>query len=180
MVYLAPTCKEEYFAMLQWAMQQTAHPVAIRVPGNSVISSSVPVETDYSTLDRYKVTQQGDTVAIIALGSFFALGENVARRLQMVAGITPTLINPRYITGLDNDLLDKLKTTHRAVITLEDGILDGGFGEKIARYYGNSDIRVLNYGLKKEFVDRYNASELLLANRLTDKQITEDIIKSLQ
>ena len=179
-VYLAPTCKEEYFAMLQWAMQQTAHPVAIRVPGNGVISSSVPVETDYGTLDRYKVTQQGDTVAIIALGSFFALGENVARRLQMVAGITPTLINPRYITGLDNDLLDKLKTTHRAVITLEDGILDGGFGEKIARYYGNSDMRVLNYGLKKEFVDRYNASELLLANRLTDKQITEDIIKSLQ
>ena len=180
MVYLAPTCKEEYFAMLQWAMQQTAHPVAIRVPGNGVISSSVPVETDYGTLDRYKVTQQGDTVAIIALGSFFALGENVARQLQMVAGITPTLINPRYITGLDNDLLDKLKTTHRAVITLEDGILDGGFGEKIARYYGNSDMRVLNYGLKKEFVDRYNASELLLANRLTDKQITEDIIKSLQ
>ena len=180
MVYLAPTCKEEYFAMLQWAMQQTAHPVAIRVPGNGVISSSVPVETDYGTLDRYKVTQQGDTVAIIALGSFYALGENVAHRLQMVAGITPTLINPRYITGLDNDLLDKLKTTHRAVITLEDGILDGGFGEKIARYYGNSDMRVLNYGLKKEFVDRYNASELLLANRLTDKQITEDIIKSLQ
>ena len=147
--------------MLQWAMQQTAHPVAIRVPGNGVISSSVPVETDYGTLDRYKVTQQGDTVAIIALGSFFALGENVARRLQMVAGITPTLINPRYITGLDNDLLDKLKTTHRAVITLEDGILDGGFGEKIARYYGNSDMRVLNYGLKKEFLDRYDVNEVL-------------------
>lgn len=175
MVYLAPTCKEEYFAMLQWAMQQTAHPVAIRVPGNGVISCDVPVETDYSTLDRYKVTQQGDTVAIIALGSFYALGESVARRLQTEANITPTLINPRYITGLDSTLLDQLKTSHRAVITLEDGILDGGFGEKIARYYGNSNMRVLNYGLKKEFVDRYDISELLLANRLTDKQITEDI-----
>ena len=175
MVYLAPTCKEEYFAMLQWAMQQTAHPVAIRVPGNGVISCDVPVETDYSTLDRYKITQQGDTVAIIALGSFYALGESVARRLQMEAGITPTLINPRYITGLDSTLLDQLKTSHRTVITLEDGILDGGFGEKIARYYGNSNMRVLNYGLKKEFVDRYDISELLLANRLTDKQITEDI-----
>ncbi len=179
MVYLAPTCKEEYFAMLQWAMQQTAHPVAIRVPSNGVISCGVPVETDYSTLDRYKITQQGDTVAIIALGSFYALGESVSRRLQMEADITPTLINPRYITGLDSALLDQLKTSHRAVITLEDGILDGGFGEKIARYYGNSDMRVLNYGLKKEFVDRYDISELLLANRLTDKQITEDIISLL-
>lgn len=93
--------------------------------------------------------------------------------------ITPTLINPRYITGLDSTLLDQLKTSHHAVITLEDGILDGGFGEKIARYYGNSDMRVLNYGLKKEFVDRYDISELLLANRLTDKQITEDIISLL-
>ncbi len=175
MVYLAPTCKEEYFAMLQWAMQQTVHPVAIRVPGNGVISCDVPVETDYSTLDRYKITQQGDTVAIIALGSFYALGESVARRLQTEANITPTLINPRYITGLDSTLLDQLKTSHRTVITLEDGILDGGFGEKIARYYGNSDMRVLNYGLKKEFVDRYDISELLLSNRLTDKQITEDI-----
>ncbi len=179
MVYLAPTCKEEYFAMLQWAMQQTAHPVAIRVPGNGVISCGVPVETDYSTLDRYKITQQGDTVAIIALGSFYALGESVARRLQTEVNITPTLINPRYITGLDSTLLDQLKTSHHAVITLEDGILDGGFGEKIARYYGNSDMRVLNYGLKKEFVDRYDISELLLANRLTDKQITEDIISLL-
>lgn len=179
MVYLAPTSKEEYFAMLRWGMQQTDHPVAIRVPGNGVISSNVPVDTDYSDLNRYKTTQQGDTVAIIAAGSFYALGESVADLLHKQEGITPTLINPRYLTGIDEAMLDGLKKNHRLVVTLEDGILDGGFGEKIARYYGPCDMKVSNYGVRKEFVDRYDVSELLAANRLTAPQIVEDIASLL-
>lgn len=179
MVYLAPTSKEEYFAMLRWGMQQTDHPVAIRVPGNGVISSNVPVDTDYSDLNRYKTTQQGDTVAIIAAGSLYALGESVADLLHKQEGITPTLINPRYLTGIDEAMLDGLKKNHRLVVTLEDGILDGGFGEKIARYYGPCDMKVSNYGVRKEFVDRYDVSELLAANRLTAPQIVEDIASLL-
>ena len=179
MVYLAPTSKEEYFAMLRWGMQQTGHPVAIRVPGNGVISSNAPVDTDYSDLNRYKTTQQGDTVAIIAAGSFYALGESVADLLHKQEGITPTLINPRYLTGIDEAMLDGLKKNHRLVVTLEDGVLDGGFGEKIARYYGPCDMKVSNYGVRKECVDRYDVSELLAANRLTAPQIVEDIASLL-
>lgn len=180
MVYLAPTCKEEYFAMMRWAIQQREHPVAVRVPGLVVESRQEPFDTDYSVLNRYRVTQQGSRVAILALGSFYGLGEAVRAKLEADAGLQATLINPRYITGLDTDLLESLKTDHQIVVTLEDGVLDGGFGEKIARYYGDSAMRVLNFGLRKEFADRYVAAELMRANHLTDTQIVEDILSSLQ
>lgn len=180
MVYLAPTCKEEYFAMMRWAIQQREHPVAVRVPGVVVESRQEPFDTDYSMLNRYRVTRQGRRVAILALGSFYGLGEAVRTKLEADAGLQATLINPRYITGLDTDLLESLKTDHQIVVTLEDGVLDGGFGEKIARYYGDSAMRVLNFGLRKEFADRYVAAELMRANRLTDTQIVKDILSSLQ
>lgn len=175
MVYLGPTCKEEYFAMLEWAIRQTKHPVAIRVPGVEVTHRNETFETDYSELNRYRITRQGNTVAIVALGSFYALGEKVVEKLKKETSIEATLINPRYITGLDERMLEELKNSHQLVVTLEDGVLDGGFGEKIARYYGASDMRVLNYGLQKEFADRYDLEELMRANHLTDIQITEDI-----
>ena len=175
MVYLAPTCKEEYFAMLGWAIRQREYPVAVRVPGATVVESGRNFDTDYSELNRYRLTRRGDTVAVVALGSFYALGEAVTDKLRADAGIDATLINPRYITGVDEQMLDALKADHRIVVTLEDGVLDGGFGEKIARYYGDSDMRVLNYGVRKEFADRYAIGELLEKNRLTDAQIVEDI-----
>ncbi len=175
MVYLAPTCKEEYFAMLGWAIRQREYPVAVRVPGATVVESGRNFDTDYSELNRYRLTRRGDTVAVVALGSFYALGEAVTDKLRADAGIDATLINPRYITGVDEQMLDALKADHRIVVTLEDGMLDGGFGEKIARYYGDSDMRVLNYGVRKEFADRYAVGELLEKNRLTDAQIVEDI-----
>ena len=161
MVYLAPTCKEEYFAMLGWAIRQREYPVAVRVPGATVVESGRNFDTDYSELNRYRLTRRGDTVAVVALGSFYALGEAVTDKLRADAGIDATLINPRYITGVDEQMLDALKADHRIVVTLEDGVLDGGFGEKIARYYGDSDMRVLNYGVRKEFADRYAVGELL-------------------
>ena len=174
LVYLAPTCKEEYFAMLDWAVEQKDHPVAIRVPATGVATSGRPVDADYSTLNRYEVTEKGSKVAILALGEFYTLGEETAELLKE-SGIHATLINPRFITGLDSELLENLKAEHSMVVTLEDGVLDGGFGEKIARFYGASDIKTLNFGLKKEFLDRYNVEDVLKANHLTPEQIAEDI-----
>lgn len=134
MVYLAPTCKEEYFAMLKWSIHQHEHPVAIRVPGASVVSGNLDFDTDYSDLNRYKLVQKGEKVAILGLGAFYGLGESVAKLLKEECGVEATLINPRYITGLDVEMLEELKRSHSLVVTLEDGELDGGFGEKIARF----------------------------------------------
>jgi 1-deoxy-D-xylulose-5-phosphate synthase len=176
MVYLAPTCKEEYFAMLEWGINQQDHPVAIRVPAMGVIKSGVEDKTDYSKLNKYQLTKAGKDVAVIALGDFYQLGQSVVTKLSKENGIEATLINPKYITGVDEELLESLKKEHKLVITLEDGILEGGFGEKIARYYGPSEMKVLNYGIKKELLDRYVPEELMKKNRLTDIQMVEDIM----
>ena len=180
MVYLAPTSKEEYFAMLDWSIEQSDHPVAVRMPCNGVISSGEKVDSDYSDLNKYKITHNGSRVAVIALGDFWQLGENTVKYISENSGIKPTLINPRYITGIDEEMLENLKKEHDVVITLEDGILDGGFGEKIARFYGNSDVKVLNYGLKKEFLDRYSVDEVMKENRLVPQMILEDIQKIIK
>ena len=174
LVYLAPTTKEEYLAMLDWSIEQNDHPVAIRVP-ISVVSDGKKVTKDFSKLNEYEVTQNGSKIAIFALGSFYSVGAKTAEIIENKTGVKPTLINPIYITGTDDKLLEQLKENHDIVITVEDGVLDGGFGEKIARFYGNSDIKVLNYGLKKEFLDRYNPEEIVKANRLTPEQIAEDV-----
>lgn len=179
-VYLAPTSKEEYFAMLNWSMRQNEHPVAIRVPVNGVIASHNPVDSDYSDLNRYQINKKGSKVAIIALGSFYELGEKTADVLHEKYGIDATLINPRYISGIDSEMLDSLKHDHKLVITLEDGVLDGGFGEKITRFYGNSDMKVLNFGGKKEFVDRFDIDEFIRENHLTAELIAEDVINALK
>lgn len=175
MVYLAPTSKEEYFAMLDWSIEQTEHPVAIRIPCNGVISDGRAPDTDYSDINKFKVEQKGEKIAILALGDFYQLGEALAKEIKEKLNITPTLINPRYITGLDKELLNELKQNHNQVITLEDGILEGGFGEKIASFYGNTDMKVKNYGIKKAFYDKYNVKELLKANKLTPQQILAEI-----
>lgn len=175
LVYLAPTCKEEYFAMLDWSINYTGHPVAIRVPANGVIAADRPIPSDFSNINRYEVVKHGSKVAILGLGSFFQLGEKVTALLK-AQGIDATLINPRYITGIDEELMNNLKSDHKVVVTLEDGALDGGYGEKIARFYGASSMKVLNYGSRKGFVDRYNPAELLKANRIVDTMIVEDIM----
>lgn len=171
LVYLAPTTYEEYISMLDWSLEQREHPVAIRVPGG-VVHYNKP-KKDYGDLNKYEVYQQGSDVAIIALGTFFGIGMQAAEVIEKLTGVKPTLINPIYITGIDEELLESLKATHKAVITLEDGILDGGFGEKIARFYGNSDMKVANLGLKKEFLDRYNPDDVLRENGLTPELIAE-------
>ena len=179
LVYLAPTTKEEYLALLDWSTTQKEHPVAIRVPGGNMLSTGEPAIKDFSKLNEYQVTHKGNKVVIVALGTFYTLGTKVANAITDQTGITPTLINPLYITGIDKPLLESLKATHDIVITLEDGILDGGFGEKITRFYGASDVKVLNYGLRKEFLDRYDVNDVLYKNRLTVEQIVADVTSLL-
>ena len=174
LIYLAPTCKEEYFAMLDWAIAYRKHPVAIRVPVNGVVSRRVQCsEIDWAK-PAYEVAHRGNKVALLGLGAYFQLAENL-RNALIEKGIDATLINPRIITALDSETLDSLKADHSLVVTLEDGQIDGGWGEKIARYYGDSPMRVLVRGERKQFEDRYQVDELLKANRLTVAQLVEDV-----
>ena len=175
LIYLAPTTCEEYFAMLRWAIQQDQKPIAIRMPSNGVIHTTDVVDADYSYEPHYKVMHQGSKVAIIAAGSFYQKGESV-QRLLAEKGIDATLINPRYLHEVDATTLEALKTDHQLVVTLEDGCKDGGFGERIASYYGTSDMKVLVGGIKKGLYDRYNVQQLLADNQLLDEQIRDQII----
>ena len=180
MVYLAPTSKEEYLAMLDWSVEQNDHPVAIRIPSGKLISTGIKDTSDYSILNKYKVEEEGNKVAIIALGSFLELGRNVKKALKEKMGIDATVINPRFITGIDKELLESLKDNHELVITLEDGMLDGGFGEKITRFYGASDMKVLNFGSNKEFTDRISLDELYERYHLKTDLILADIAKCIK
>ena len=175
LIYLAPTTCEEYFAMMRWAILQDKKPIAIRVPSNGVVHTTDNVDEEYSYESKYKVMHNGSEVAIIASGSFYQKGENVVRMLAD-KGIDATLINPRYLNEVDVEALEALKMNHKLVVTLEDGCKDGGFGERIASYYGTSDMKVLVCGIKKGLYDRYDVEQLLKDNRLLDEQIVEDVL----
>lgn len=174
-VYLAPVNKEEYISMMDWANSQSEHSVVIRVPFTQVISTGEKDTTDYSKINKYQVVESGSEVAILGLGNFFHLGVKVKDALKANLGISATLINPHFISGVDEELMESLKTNHKLVITLEDGALEGGFGEKIASYFGNSDMKVLNFGARKEFTDRVPLEELYQRYHLTPEQIVDDI-----
>lgn len=176
MVYLAPTCKAEYEAMLHWAIHYTEHPVTIRVPNVPLdYNTDVKVEADYSQLNRYQLTHEGKGIAILGLGAYYKLAQEVAEGFKQ-KGIDATIINPRYASGIDAEMLESLKAHHHSIITLEDGQLDGGWGEKIARFYGDSNIKVRCYGARKEFVDRFDFKEFLESNHLTAELIVNDNI----
>ncbi len=175
-VYLAPTCSEEYLSMLDWGIKQKEYPIAIRVPDGPILERNIEFSKDYSNINEYKIEESGKQVAIFALGNFYVLGKKVKDLLKQKHNIEASLINPRFITGLDKDLLEQLKVNHQIVITLEDGILDGGFGEKISSYYSSSDMKVLNFGAKKEFTDRVSLKELYERYHLTEELIVSDII----
>ena len=175
LVYLAPTNKQEYLAMMEWSIEQEEYPVAIRAPRNGVFYAKNPVECDYSCINKYQIVKKGEKIAILALGDFFQIGEELQEELEKQLGIKLTLINPRFITGLDEVLLEHLKEQHQIVITLEDGVLDGGFGQKIASFYGTSDIKVFNYGLKKEFLDQYDLNKVMEENHLRPEFIISDL-----
>lgn len=179
-VYLAPTSKEEYLAMLQWGLDQQEQPVVVRTPSAEIVSTGEKIEPDFSKLNTYKKVAQGSKVAIIGLGAFFKLGQEVKKHLKETTGIDATLINPRFITGLDENMLNSLVEDHEVVITLEDGLLNGGFGEKIARFYGDKDVKVLNFGATKEFTDSVPVEELYTRYHLTKELIVDDIKSALK
>ncbi len=179
LVYLAPVTKEDYIAMLDWSLTQNEYPVAIKVPGGRMVSTGTPVTKDFGKLDTYEITKKGSKVAILGLGTFYENAVKAADILKASHGIDATVINPYYISGIDADTLNELKKDHAVVATLEDGYLEGGFGAKIAAYYGSSDMKVLNFGIKKEFIDRYDVAEVLKDNHLTPEQIAEDIAATL-
>lgn len=176
LIYLAPTTCEEYFAMLRWAILQDKKPIAIRMPSNGVNHAERDVDTEYGYEPKYKVAHKGTEVAVIAAGSFYQKGENVVRLLAE-KGIDATLINPRYLNAVDAATLNALEADHRLVVTLEDGCKDGGFGERIAAFFGTSDMKVLVGGIKKDLYDRFDHQQLLSDNRLLDDQIADDILK---
>ncbi|MGM0168792.1 1-deoxy-D-xylulose-5-phosphate synthase [Enterococcus sp. AZ135] len=175
-VYLAPTNKEEYLAMLDWSIEQNDHPVAIRVPVGELKESGVADTTDYGQLNKNEVTQKGSQVALFGLGNFYERAVNIADELNKTHGIKATIINPKFISGLDKLLLDSLEKDHKLVVTLEDGILEGGYGQNVASYLGDREIKVMNYGVDKKFHDRYNAEELLHQNGLSVASIVQRIL----
>ncbi len=175
LVILCPSSKEELLNMLDWSINQKEHPVMILLPGNEV--NYRDGDKEYNEINKFKVEQLGEKVAIIALGDFYQRGEKIAKEIEKVLGFKPTLINPRFASGIDNKLLDDLKENHKLVITLEDGILEGGFGQKIASYLGDSNIKVKNYGLQKKFYDRYNPEELLKKEKMDLDSIIDYIKK---
>lgn len=177
LVYLAPTNCEEYLAMLDWSIEQNEHPVAIRIPCNKLVHTDKPIDKDYSNLNKSLVVQKGEKVALFALGDFFQMGEEFAKAIEEEFGFKPTLINPRYMTGVDKELLESLKKKHQLIITLEDGIVEGGYGQKVTSFYSTSDMNVVNFGLNKEFTDGIKANDLLIRNGITESNIIK-IIKN--
>ena len=179
MVYLAPTSKEEHLAMLEWSVEQTEFPVAIRVPNVALKSYDFEIDKDYSNINKFKRTQKGEKVAILGLGNFFELACKLAQKIKTELGFEATVINPRYISGIDTQMLEELKSNHQLVLTLEDGALSGGFGEKVARFYGNSEVKVLCRGAEKEFTDIVPYTELIKRYRLTEELLLEDVKQAL-
>lgn len=178
LIYLAPTSKEEYQQMFKFATTQKEHPVAIRVP---VVFTQSGVEdtTDYSVYNKNKVEIKGSKVAIFAVGAMLPMALETAKKVKEETGLEITVINPRFLTGLDEELLTKLKENHELVITLEDGELIGGYGQTIASFYGDMNIKVKNYGISKAFHTDFKADELLAENGMSVEQLTAYIKKSV-
>ena len=177
--YLAPANKEEYLAMLDWSIDQNSEPVAIRVPWTGVTYSDYEIDRDYSEV-RYKETQKGNKVAIFALGGFYSLGIQTALAFENKTGIKPTIVNPRFINAIDENYLEGLKKNHSVIVTVEDGIISGGFGSKIAQYYSETSFRVLNCGFSMDIPNRYVPAELISSNGLTPVKITDRILKVME
>lgn len=175
LVYLAPTNYEELIAMTHYAVHQNEHPIAIRVPVGPFISTGLEDTTDYSEINKSKITREGSKIALLGLGNFYHMANEVADELAK-QGIEATVVNGVFASGIDKELLEGLKANHSVVFTLEDGVIEGGWGERIASFYGLSHMKVKNYGIAKEFHDRYNPAELLKQNGTSVEQIVADAV----
>lgn len=177
-IYLSPTCLQEYRAMLRWAVSQTSHPVAVRAPGGAVIDDPHCKLLDDYSKPKYDFVRRGERVAIIGAGNFFYLGRDAADLLQN-KGVYATLINPRTLSQLDTDALNKL-ADYELVITLEDGVVDGGFGQKVAEYLGTARTKVVCLGLPDKFINEYSAAEVADQLGLTPVKIVKRTLAELK
>ena len=175
LTYVAPISKQYYLQMLAWAINQDAISVAIRVP-DQVIDDPIVNNTDFTLKSR--IIQQGKDVAIIAVGSMFPLAQNIVATLQE-HNINATLIDPVCVSSLDTETLDNITLHHNLVITLEEGALAGGFGQKVASYFGDRNIKVHNFGLSVGLNQDFEPDNLLAQNGLTVENITDYILQHL-
>lgn len=176
--YLAPTNIQEFFAMLEWGLKQDKYKVVVRMPTYSLENATGPVETDFSDLNKFKIVHSGKTVAVIAAGDYFVKGSKVCDLLK-AQGIDATLINPRFVSGVDNEMIQSLKKDHELLVTIEDCSIEGGFGQKVATAAAEIGLRTKVFGLQKKFVDRYLPLDLEKEEGLLPEQITEEILKLL-
>lgn len=174
LIYLAPSSKEEYKKMFEFATTQRKHPVGIRVPAN-MVTTGIDDTTDYSIYNKNKVEQKGTKVALFAVGVLVPMAMEIAKKVKEEKGIDITVINPHFLTGLDENLLKELKKEHELVITIEDGEVMSGYGQNIASFYGESDMKVKNYGISKAFHTDFEADKLLEENGISVEKITEEI-----
>ena len=186
---LAPASGEQMLDMLAWATGPSDHGVvAIRMPGEQILSLERAADMAFDPLQRaeehdpavniagecpfsrYQIVQPGKDVAILGLGNTMPLAAEVTSALaeddETHAAITATLVDALQYSTMDAELLTMLADGHRLVVTLEDGQLEGGWGEKVTAFYANSNnakashVRVLNFGASKEFTDRVPLDEL--------------------
>lgn len=173
-IYLAPSTKSEYKNMLKFATTQKKHPVGIRV---SAEFSEIDTcdNTDYTIYNKNKIVLNGNTVAIFAIGKMMDMALDIAKKVKQEKNLDITVINPLFLTGLDETLLNDLKKNHKLVITLEDGELMGGYGQNISSFYGTSDILVKNFGISKKFHTDFTAEDLLKENGMSVENISNII-----
>ena len=173
-VYLAPATREEFVAMFNYATTQRKNPVGIRTP-RTFMASNAQDTTDYRVL-KNKVLQKGKEAAIFAVGSLVPIALAAADKIKEQSGKEITVVNPLFLNGLDTELLDNLSKDHSLIVTIEDGIVDSGYGVNIASYFGDSKIRVKNLGISKAFHTDFNADELLAQNGISAEKLASLIL----
>ena len=175
LMYLAPTTVEELESSIRYGLEPHNHPIAIRIPVGTPINNTAQSNTIDNPVTSYDITQSGNTIAIIGVGNFYNKAVELSHAIREATHISPTIVKPLCISSLDTDTLNELTKDHHIVITLEDGELEGGYGQKIASYYGKTSMKVLNYGISKQFYDRYKPEDVLQQNHLDFEHILDDI-----